>query len=574
MIKNTPDVDAQDSNELSSHELSQQLMGIPAKKRLEAVLSRTDAEALVAALPAQDFFFFVKEIGPDDAGLLLALGQVDQLIHLFDIECWNKDQLQPAKALQWLERLASASEDNLLRWLYQADFELLVALFKKWIHVVSAPEDIDLLEASEQLPKHTLDDQFFWETQYLQFEDFLSRLLNLIFDVHPGFYRELMNHIIWLSEPEIEEQAYRFNRARLEDQAIPDFYESLELYRTINPREIDHNKEAVAPTSAGASPPTFAVVLLPKKDILHAALEKIQDVGEADGLRLELASLANKVIIADQLALDEADTLRQAMAKVSAYVNLGLDIMSRGALQSAVRIVREVFLEHLFRLAHTQVMRVKGRLQRLIQHGWLSQWPTGLKGLETGWMESAELLLQKTPRLVRPAPGAGSMRDEAFFRDRQDLTRAKHFVDVISAMGPLVGSLSVRPEALSMRLWQLGQIRRTEDLTFGVVIWTAAAYFQINGRWEVQPIKVNSWPGIFGLLGPELMERSIRLWVERIVHDEPQRELVTAYLNPLFQEYTQEMSSFSSESPPDPRLVKFFIFDDEGRQVLPENPFP
>ena len=475
IMRNLPDIDGQDLAELGSHELSQQLMGIPAKKRLEAVLSRTDAEAVVAALPVQDFFFFVKEIGPDDAGSLLALGQIEQLVHLFDLEWWNKDQLQPAKALQWLERLASASEDNLLRWLYHADFELLVALFKKWIRVESAPEDIDLLEATEQLPKHTLDDQFFWETQYLQFEDFLSRLLNLIFEVHSGFYRELMNHIIWVSGLEIEEDAYRFNRARLEDQAIPGFYEALDIYRTINPKEIDHNKETVALMPTSASPPSFALVLLPKKDLLHAALEKIQDVRETDAFQLELASLANKVIIADQLALDEADTLRQAMAKVSAYVNLGLDIMSRGALDGAVKIVRVVFLEHLFRLAHTRVMRLKGRLQQQLRHGWLSRWPTGLKGLETDWMESAELLLLKTPKLVRPVSGTGSISGEDFFRDRQDLIRAKHFVDVISAMGSLVESLSMEPAELSGRLWQRGQIRRLEEVTLGVMIWTAAA---------------------------------------------------------------------------------------------------
>jgi len=568
MIRNLPDADEQDVTQLSSHESSQQLMGIPAKKRLELVLSRTDAQAVVAALPVQDFFFFVKEIGPDDAGPLLALGQVEQIVHLFDLEWWNKDQLQPAKALQWLERLASASEDNLLGWLYEADFELLVALFKKWIHVESTPEDIDPLEAREQLPKHTLDDQFFWETQYLQFEDFLSRLLNLIFDVHPGFYRELMNHTIWVSEPQLDEDAYRFNRARLEDQAIPDFYDALDIYRTIDQKEIDRNKEAAVVMPASASPPSFAVVLLPKKDLLHAALERIQDVRETDALQLELASLANKVIIADQLALDEADTLRQAMAKVSAYVNLGLDIMSRGALQGAVKIVRVVFLEHLFRLGHTRVIRLKGRLQHLIRHGWLSKWPTGLKGLETDWMESAELLLQKTPRLVRPIPGAGSIPGEDFFRDRRDLTWAKQFVDVISAMGPLVESLSMQPEELSSRLWQQGQIRRLEDVTLGVMIWTAAANFQIDGRWEVEPIRVNRWPEIFGLLGPEVMAQSIRSWVERIVHDERQGELAAAYLNPLFQEYAQEMSSFFPASSPDPRLVKFFMFEEAERQAF------
>jgi hypothetical protein len=550
-------INDRDHANLTPGELSRQLMGLPAKRRLAVVLSHTDAEAVVAALPPQDFFFFVKEIGPDDAAPLLALGQIEQLIHLFDLEWWDKDYVQPAKALQWLERLASASEEKLLTWLYQADFELLVALFKKWISVASAPEDIDLLEAREQLPKHTIDDQFFWETQYLQFEDFIRGLLNLIFEVNAGFYRELMNHIIWGSEAESEEDASRFHRARLEDQGVPDFHDAAEIYRAIRPGEIDHHKDVVAPNQAAASTPSFAVAMLPEKDLLPVVLGKIRDARVIDTLRLELASLANKVIVADRLVLDEPEALRFAVGKVAAYVNLGLELLSRGSPKSAAKIIEEVFLEHLFRLAHTQVARSKGRLQRLIQRGWLSRWPTNIRCLDTNWLEAADLLLQKTPRLVRP--GAG----EDFYRERRDLSQAKHFLDVVSSLGPLFEDLGVEPARLGHKWWLHGQIRRLEDVTLGVMIWTAAAHSHSGGNWEVTPIKVQRWTELFGFLGPDALEQIIRARVEQILPDARQRDLVGAYLNPLFQDYAQEMAPFFPDHPPDPRLVKFFIFEEE-----------
>jgi hypothetical protein len=406
MIENLSSTETRDLEMPGSPELSLRLMGLPAKTRLAAVLSHTDAEALVAALPLQDFFFFVKEIGPDDAIPLLALGQFDQLAHLFDLEWWEKDQVQPAKALQWLERLASASEQKLLEWLHHADFELLVVLFKNWISVALTPEDLDPLEASDQLPKNTIDDQYYWETQYLQFEDFIRRLLNLIFDVHIGFYRELMDQVIWGSEAEIGEDAYRFHRARLEDQAIPDFYDATEIYRAIRPGEMGQDKDVVAPDPASAPPPSFAVALLPENDLFAKALGKIQDARVIDTLRLELASLANKVVVADQLGVEEPEALRFAVGKAAAYVNLGLDLMSHGNLKRAVKILQEIFLEHLFRLAHMHLARLKGRLQREIRHGWLSRWPTGIKCLDNEWLEAAEWLLQKTPRFMRPVAGS------------------------------------------------------------------------------------------------------------------------------------------------------------------------
>jgi len=202
-------------------------------------------------------------------------------------------------------------------------------------------------------------------------------------------------------------------------------------------------------------------------------------------------------------------------------------------------------------------------LQQLIQRGWLSQWPMGLNCLETEWMESAELLLLKTPRLVRPLSEISSIPGEDFIRDRRDLNNVEHFVDVISALGPLAESLLKQPEALSTRLWQHGQIRRLDDVTLGALIWTAASNFQINRRWEVEPIVASRWTEVFSLLGPQVMTEVIRSWVEGVVRDESQRNLVTEYLNPLIQEYAQEMSSFFPGNPPDPMLVRFFIFEED-----------
>ena len=98
---------------------------------------------MVAALDANDFFHTVQEIGADDCLALLALAKVDQLNHLFDIEWWRKDSLEPAKALTWVERLMRAGGSGLSAWLFNVDFELLVSLFKEWISVDTVPDDIE-----------------------------------------------------------------------------------------------------------------------------------------------------------------------------------------------------------------------------------------------------------------------------------------------------------------------------------------------------------------------------------------------------------------------------------------------
>lgn len=551
---------------LPPQELSRYLMQLPVKRRLDLILQRTDADAVVAALPEQDFYYFVKEIGPDDAQSLLALARVDQLNHIFDLEWWQKESLLPAKSLEWLERLARSSEEKLLAWLYQVDFELILSLFKKWLTVAVAPDDVDLLEAVDELPKNTLDDQYYWETRYPQYEDFIRLLLSLLFEVHYGFYKELMNHILFTIEAEVEEEAYRFHRGRLEDLAIPEYYDALEIYRSIRPEEIVANKEQAWRKSGDLSAPSFALALLPEQDFLTRVLQEIQDTALIDTLQLELAALANKVIVADQLSVDNPDALQRAVSKVAAYLNLGLQMRVGSDTKAAVKALREIFLEHLFRLGQAQVARLRSRMQQVVQRGWLSMWPGGLKCLEPDWMEAAELLLAKTPQLLRPASSTGltvSSAREDFFRSREDLFRGKHLIDVIISLGPLFEALEIDLERVTQALWQQGQIRTIEDITLGSLIWTAAARFQFSGKWEALPIPLKIWPTLFPALEADKIESVIGSWVDKVLPEPGHRDLAQAYLSPLFEAYDAEMIPFNKYNQPDPRMMRFFIFSRE-----------
>ncbi|GKT08195.1 DUF6178 family protein [Desulforhabdus sp. TSK] len=563
MKGNLLELDEKRIQRLSPRELSSHLMRLPAKQRMEVILSRADAEAVVAALAPQDFYFSVKEIGSNDASPLLALASVEQTNHLFDLEWWQKDALNPAQAVAWLERLAGASEERLLAWIYHADFELLVTLFKRWISVATAPEDIDLLEARDSLPPHTLEDQYFWECLYPQYEGFIMHLLSLIFEANPGFYGELMSHILFSAGAEVEEDAYWFHKGRLEDQAIPDFYDALEIYRSVGPEELSLRKEPALLSEESGARPSFALALVPQGDLLGAALQELEDPLLLGALQMELAGLANKVIVADQLSPDHPEALRRGVDKAVAYVNLGLEMRSAGNLRLAEEVLENVFLEHLFRWGHEQVIRLRNRLRQIMREGWLSLWPPGIKCLDAEWLESAELLAQKTPRLLRSVSASHPFPQEDFFRTRGDLAQGKHFADMVEGLGPVFDALEVDPGSLGSRLWHEGLIRSLEDVTLGSMIWTAAARFQGKGAWKVAPIPVTQWPDYFPLLTPVRMEETIRVWLETLRMDASNLALAREYLEPLFREYSEDMGRFAGDAPPDAQLMKFFMFSGE-----------
>lgn len=563
MAKDVIDFEAKRWTKLPPRLLARHLMTLSAKERMETIISRPDAEAVAAALSDQDFYLTVKEIGAEDALPLLAVASLDQITSVFDLEMWRKDRLVPGPALQWLDRLFRADPRRLLAWLYAADFELLVSLFKKWVRVAQRPDETDPLEAMDFLPKNTLDDQYFWETLYPQFEDLIRQVLSYLFETHYGFYKELMDHLLWALEPEMEEEAYRFHRGRLEDRAIPDYYDALEIYRPLDLRSIPFEKIPLSESShdEDASSPGFALMPVAEGALLQRVLAHVDDSRVVDTLRWEMAALANKIVVADGLAPDVPDNLHEAAEKAAAMVNLGLDLLSAGNESLALRAVQQVYLEHLFRAAQAKVYGVQKRLKALLRDGWIARWPLGQTILDAPWAERVAALLHKTPKLYRIQGAERPRVVETFLQDRRDLHDAKTWVAVVESVGPLFDAVGATVEDLQGKLWLEGQVRVLEEVTLGVLLLTAAGTALLTERWTMKPIPLAQWPRLFGRATPQRMETLLQEIVQAKIQDSEQRRLAWIYVDGLLQRYSEETESFDSHNPPDARLMSLFLFD-------------
>jgi hypothetical protein len=421
-----------------------------------------------------------------------------------------------------------------------------------------------MVEAVETLPPKTIDGLYFWESRYPQYDDLITHLLTTVFETNYGFFKELMISVINASAPELEESAYHFHRARLEDHAIPDFYDALEIYRSIGadefalktvPRKADQDQPI----------PSFALALLSQGDLFARVVSRIEDPGLLEILQVEMASLANKVMVADQLPADNAEALRRAAEKALAYVNLGLESRSGANIEKAAQILRDNFLEHLFRLAQAEVAKIRGRLQSIAQRGWLSQCTAGIKCLDAEWFDAAEELLARTPRILKSRPGgseSGVLPAYDFFRTPQDLAKGSHIVDVITCAGDLYELVRDHTGTPGQRLWTEGQVRAPEDITLGVMVLTAAANSLISGKWSAAPLSHLAWPEVFPLLQPPAIDRAVMDWVHRSVPERERKSLAQAYLTPILRDYDFEMRTFSGQNPPEMQLVKFFMFSE------------
>ena len=547
---------------LPVQELAGRLMSLPAPKRLATILEREDATAVVQALPEPDFHLFVKELDAESAAPLLAMSRPGQFTHLIDVDCWQGDDLLAGKTLAWCEAMIAADEAKFLKWLYQVDFEFLIIFFKKWLDRVELIEDEeDYQEESDILPRLTVDNQYYFSTRYPTHEALLKYILGYLFENHHGFYVALLQHTRSGLEAEVTELAYRFHRGRLADHAIPDAEESASIYHPLPEQKINRDKTILPLDEEDATPPAFALATVRKRDLLGASLARVTDPASQATLRQELATLANKVLVADGMDTDEPTSLHRAADKAAAMINLGLDLFSGDDETRGAETLQKVYLENLFRLGHTKTAEVTRQLNNIIDNDLVPLWPEGLNLLDEPWLENIDLLSAQTPIIMRPQSNGPT--EEDFIRSRADLEQARGFTKILETLPPLLAYCKEQCreewEQLETRLYTKGLTRSLADVTIGSLLLTGVANEIWTGNFEITPLPLSMWPEIAPLLAPKTVKKTLLARLEEIP---AANKKAGEYLLPVINRYHEEMAHRTEL--PDPRLLPFFLFTETG----------
>src|SRR4029078_11062424 len=85
-------------------------------RRADALLAERDVEAAVRALPGDELYYVLHELGHQDAGALRAAATADQLQVVLDFALWQRDRIAPDTLADWVEAMAHAPPDRIARW--------------------------------------------------------------------------------------------------------------------------------------------------------------------------------------------------------------------------------------------------------------------------------------------------------------------------------------------------------------------------------------------------------------------------------------------------------------------------
>ncbi|HET7753017.1 MAG TPA: DUF6178 family protein [Anaeromyxobacteraceae bacterium] len=461
------------------------LASVRGKQRLDVILSADDPGAIVSALPADELWMTIREIGLGEAAELVQLASPEQFRVFLDLEGWRGDELEPRRVLPWLRvaRAGAAQDDALAeRWkekLSALDLEVLELAFLDTIKVHDLDEDPDPEYTSDRFMR-TPEGRFSLEFTATGAEYMAVRgVVDDLYAEDPFKATRLFSAIRSELPSDLVESALRWRQARLADLGYPTMGEALSWYAR-PPRA------AATPAGAPDRPPGFFLQRIPRGSLLERAAAGMSD-DRREQLEAELVAAANAVLVANVVDVDDVEAVRRSVDAARALVEIGLEALA-GAGGDPAPVLATTPVKRVFQHGFAQLLSLRAEAERVLARAGKG---SGAPLLDAPLGEALAALVRKRP-LYHPGlalqPGewghaaAGALELRPFL-SREDLQRAR---DAVAAAGGLVD--------LGIALGILPSAERPERIRLGALYLTALANERLGRGFVARPVPADELP--------------------------------------------------------------------------------
>ncbi len=444
-------------------------------RRVEALFAASDPVAAIRALPADEFFYVLHELGFPDALEVLIHGSAEQVQGVLDLAIWDDDRLSLERGTEWLAAIAQAPYETVGAWARGLDVELLALLLRQRTRVHELSEEQEAPADTEGTLFTTPDRLFALEllgdetTQRIT-----QRLVEELYRADHEMMRRLLVGLKGEMDSELEETAFRWRSGRLADLGFVDFYEALEIYRELDPTSV---RLSAAPSSPGRTEDEAARVLpLVMVDRLAGTTPFARAVAglgpdEAPKVHAALALLCNQVLSADRVSPGDDEAVAGVLGRVAATLDLALEYLNRRDQSEGTAVLRGLSLPLLFRVG----VSLTGKLRKLARSLETRSPFARLRPQVDLWEpEDAEVLhavgrlCPMFPRLLDAPPEAGVRP----FGKLADLGKASAAVERAGAALALLLGLGLLPEHLAPERWDELGITDPAELDAGLLART------------------------------------------------------------------------------------------------------
>lgn len=570
-------------NELSLAEQASVVLMAPWEMRQEIILLSQDSMALVQGLPVEELFWTVKAIGPQDAVHILDLANAEQLQFLFDLDWWHKDELRPEKIATWILLLFEIGEEAIaswLQWLMKKDETLLPAILRPFIRIYKRPDDMDIQEAKDKFPQFTLDNAYFVSFKKEALQPIWERFLMKMLDVSSGLYRDVLETILGETEAENVGKSFRLRRSRIGDWGLPDYYDALDIYAPLHGNHIRKVEIAYFKEEKGSDillPAFVPTLYMGDYPVLRTAIEELSGTRFMERVVQEWAGASNKVLMVEDVDLDDSDALRNSLFKVAAFLNLGLSVVAKTEHRSPKDILKSGALEDIIRLANTMIRRLAAKTRSLVDSGRISK---DLLHLPEAYADVLRGLLFKHPLLWEPA-----LSKYRPFCDMAELISVENIITAADEWTRLMASILPQHGNWARDIpWTSTNIGHLNELIFPQALLTALAQKTLSGELKFYPVpegKLNylgskwfpgrptlSFSGEKKYSESELPSETVKYCVEVLQPVAEQARLTRERIDLIVKEslmtFYEEWRDLPEDMPIDGRFVSSLIIDLEA----------
>jgi len=543
------------------------LYGLPARQKRDLILAAPEAERLVQSFSPETLFYTLKEIGSADAGDLLSLAIPEQVKGLFDLDCWDRDRPNLDRMRDWLESMAEAGRKRITDALMECDLELVALLLRQYlkVHRVDEPQEATDFPSENyvQFDEHYLIEFIRHDATLALIQDFLEEA----FERDYKYYAGLLEEIYWGIDAELEEQAYIYRLARLEDGGFPDFFSAQDVFAYLDPQKFREIRAGyVAPfrdegPGGNELPPEAAPALLDADNSLfNAALTAGFAAQGTRQLRSEMAMVANQVLVARQVDFGDLDAVRLAVEMTHNLMNLGLEHLAGGDLSTAIENLRVTPLKLLFRLGVSLAIDLRKRAESTVAaFGLAPGRQREIPYLDSPYREALAGLLGRMPQffggLDRGAPLA--MRD---FRAMRDLHLSYAMLEQLDSLPALFRMLlGLDIASLSFRSQIAGH-----DVMLSQILLTALVRQALDGKLVILPIEPEQLNAMRAALmtpggPPARLAESFHKVVAEVMAkrlEETLRARSADFVKSCLNILEEEFADLEPERPIDPRFMR------------------
>ncbi|HET7826901.1 MAG TPA: DUF6178 family protein [Anaeromyxobacter sp.] len=334
------------------------------RKRLDVILGARDPQSLVRALPADELYLTIRDVGPADSAVLVQLASPEQVRVFLDLEAWHGDSFDPRKALPWLRAARAGSQRDpkaAARWsrkLRELDREVLFLVLRDALRVHDLEVDPD---------PHIESDRFMRTSEGKYVVEFLvdgveyAAVRGLVDDLiaeDPFQATRLLSSLRWETPSDLEETALRWRAGRLADLGWPSLEEALSWFA--RPPKAPPRPPGPPP----ARPAGFFLATLARGTLLDRAAARLPS-GAAHAVEPQIVAAANAVLVADAVDPGDVEAVRGAFEAARAYLELGLEKLAGADEERAAEALATTPVKRIFQEGFGRVLELSWRAQRI-----------------------------------------------------------------------------------------------------------------------------------------------------------------------------------------------------------------